>query len=273
MKKFEGLLFCTDLDGTLIGTDHRVSDENREAIEYFKSEGGLFTFITGRPPVTTEAIFHMVRPNAPYGCANGGAIWDPWRGELLWAEHLSRNALALVRAVDEGLPEIAIQPNAESRLYFSKHDRMMEVFRRISRVPPVSCHYDEIDEPLLKIVFVHPDGEQIRALGELLQAHPRANEFDFIRSEHSLYEILPKGVSKGGALRRMAELFGIDPRRTIAIGDYDNDVSMLREAALGVAVANACDAAKAAADMVTVSRDEHAIATVIGMLDRDEIVL
>lgn len=273
MKKFEGLLFCTDLDGTLFASDGSVSRENLNAIEYFKSEGGLFTFITGRPPVTTEAIFRKVQPNAPYGCANGGAIWEPWKGEFLWVNYLSREALELVRAVDENLPEIAIQPNAESRLYFSKHDRLMEVFRIISRVPPVSCHYDEIDEPLLKVVLMHPDGEQIRALETLLRSHPRADEFDFIRSEHSLFEILPKGVSKGGALRKMSELFGIDRSKTLAIGDYNNDVSMLREAGVGIAVANACADAKAAADLVTVSNNEHAIATVIGMLDRGELVL
>ena len=64
MKKFEGMLFCTDLDGTLYTGDKRVSKENLEAIEYFKSEGGLFTFITGRVPVTAMDIYereHILR--------------------------------------------------------------------------------------------------------------------------------------------------------------------------------------------------------------------
>ena len=46
MGKFDGILLCTDLDDTLLTTDKRVSDENSKAIEYFKSEGGLFTFAT-----------------------------------------------------------------------------------------------------------------------------------------------------------------------------------------------------------------------------------
>ena len=273
MKKFEGLLFCSDLDGTLFNSHRRVSDENREAIEYFKAEGGLFTFITGRPPVTTGAIFRAVQPNAPYGCSDGSAIWDPWREEYVWVNYLSRDALELVRTVERELPEIAIQPNTAHHIYFSTNNHLMEGFRLVTGVPNLERHYEDVDEPLLKILFVHPDGEKIRALAELLDSHPRASEFGFIRSEHSLYEILPKGMSKGGALRKMTDLYGIDPRRTIAIGDYDNDVSMLREAALGIAVANANKNAKAAADMITVSNDEHAIATVIGMLDRGEIVL
>ena len=50
MKKFEGCLICTDLDGTLFRSDKTVSKENIDAIEYFKSEGGYFTFVTGRMP-------------------------------------------------------------------------------------------------------------------------------------------------------------------------------------------------------------------------------
>ena len=55
MKKFEGMLMCTDLDGTLFQTDKTVSEENKEAIEYFKSEGGYFTFITGAFQATDRA--------------------------------------------------------------------------------------------------------------------------------------------------------------------------------------------------------------------------
>ena len=50
MGKFDGYLICTDLDGTLYRNDKTVSAENREAIEYFKREGGYFTFVTGRMP-------------------------------------------------------------------------------------------------------------------------------------------------------------------------------------------------------------------------------
>lgn len=71
MNKFKGLLFCTDLDGTLYSSRHTVSKQNLEAIEYFKSEGGLFTFVTGRMPFTATQAYTRINPNAPYGCVNG----------------------------------------------------------------------------------------------------------------------------------------------------------------------------------------------------------
>ena len=84
-----------------------------------------------------------------------------------------------------------------------------------------------------------------------------------LRSERSLFEILPKGVNKGLALGKLAEQLGIDMKRTVAIGDYDNDAAMLRAAGVGIAVANASRAALEAADAVTVSNEEDAIAKII----------
>lgn len=87
------------------------------------------------------------------------------------------------------------------------------------------------------------------------------------RSERILYEILPKGISKGAALCKMADLLGIDKNRTIAVGDYNNDVSMVKAAKLGFAVSNAVDEAKSVADYITVSNNESAIAVIIDGLD------
>ena len=88
-----------------------------------------------------------------------------------------------------------------------------------------------------------------------------------------LYEILPKGASKGNLLPHLAAILGVDMSKTIAVGDYYNDVSMIRSAGVGVAVANAVDEAKAVADIVTVSNEESAIAKIVAMIDRGELRL
>ena len=106
-----------------------------------------------------------------------------------------------------------------------------------------------------------------------LLEHSRAKDFTFVRSESYLFEILPKGVHKGLALSKIVEHLGLDSAKTIAIGDFDNDVGMLREAGIGIAVANASEKAKAAADIITVSNEEHAIACVIYDLDSGKISL
>ena len=76
MGRFDGVLICTDLDGTLYRNDKTISEENKSAIEYFKREGGKFPFITGRWPYYSVDAFNAVRPNAPFGCIHGGGIYD-----------------------------------------------------------------------------------------------------------------------------------------------------------------------------------------------------
>ena len=91
--KFKGLLFCTDLDGTLYRKDKTISDENKRAIEYFKSEGGLFTFITGRMPYYSHTAYTAIEPNAPFGCINGGGQPQAEREarQMRIAEYLQHN--------------------------------------------------------------------------------------------------------------------------------------------------------------------------------------
>ena len=268
MGKFEGMLFCTDLDGTLFSDRRVASERNLEAIEYFKSEGGYFTFITGRVPITAGAICRLIKPNAPYGCFNGGAIYDPFEEKYLWSRVMPDCMPELVRTVDEQLPEVGIQLNTERRIYICKDSPAMAGFRAIPGVSLFSCPYEEISEPVLKVVLAHRENEVILALQKLLQSHPRANEVDFIRSEHHLYEILPKGVSKGQALLKMADLLGVSHERTVVVGDYNNDISMVQAAGVGFAVANAVPELKAVADHVTVSNNEDAVAVIIDQLDR-----
>ena len=175
--------------------------------------------------------------------------------------------------MDEKLPEIGIQLNTEKEIYFNKDNPTMTWFRQVTGLPMISCHFEAVQEPVLKVVFGHEEDEQILALRDLLNHHPDAARYDVIRSERTLYEILPKGASKGMVLGKMAELLGISPDKTIAVGDYNNDISMVKAAKVGFAVANAVPEVKAVADYLTVSNDESAIAAIVDMLDRREICI
>lgn len=263
------MLFCTDIDGTLYNSEKRVSEQNREAIEYFKSEGGIFTFITGRVPSTATSIYNTVKPNGPYGCFNGGAVYDAVSDKYLFKTFLPENFIELVKAVDELLPDMGIQLNTERTVYFNKYNPTMRVFREITGLPDVSCPYSEVDEPVLKVVFTQHDMDRMNELISFLNNHPLAEQFDFIRSEKHLYEILPKGVNKAVALNKMAEILNIDVKKTIAVGDYNNDIAMVKCAGLGFAVENAVDELKSVADYITVSNDNHAIKHIIDFIERE----
>ncbi len=273
MGKFDGILICTDLDGTLLRGDKSISQENREAIAQFQKNGGLFTFITGRMPSYVEALYRAVQPNAPIGCVNGGGLYDYATRRYLWTQALPRDVLELVAYVDQNLPAVGIQVNTFDTVYFCKESGALADFRAETGVPNTVCRYEDVQEPIAKILFADRDTEVITRLATLLSDHPRAGEFDFIRSDLTLYEILPKGIHKGVALEQLARLLAVDPARTIAVGDYDNDIGMLRAAGVGIAVANATEATRAAADRLTVSNEEHAIAAIVRDLETGRLAL
>jgi len=271
MGKFDGILFCTDLDGTILREDKTISKENLEAIEYFKREGGLFTFVTGRMPYYVTEIYEAIKPNAPFGCVNGGGIYDKLKEEYIWVCTLPSGFEELVDSVAEALPEVGIQVNAFYHAYFCRENDTMQYFREATGLPNLICDYKNVGEPVAKMIFGSEKNEEILAVEKILRSHKRADKFDFIRSERALFEILPKGINKGVVVEKLAEYLGIDKKRTIAIGDYNNDVAMLKKAGVGIAVANASPEALAAADLVTVSNEEHAIARIIRDIEEGKI--
>jgi len=268
MKKFEGILITTDLDGTILKNDKSVSRKNLDAIEYFKENGGYFTFVTGRPPVIVGKIYETVRPNAPIGCYNGGGIYDVEKKEYLWQIPLPREALRLVEYIDKEMPEMSIQICGFDNCYFCKMNASMEKHLVLGGFPDIRWHYSEGEETYAKVLFADLEEENLFKVAELLNNHPMAKMFDFIRSDPEYYEILPKGVSKGDLLMKLADILGVDRKMTIAVGDNDNDASMIKAAGVGYAVANASKAAKEVADIITVSNEEDAIAKIIDDLDK-----
>lgn len=272
MGKFDGILICTDLDGTLLRNDKTISRENLRAMEYFKSEGGLFTIVTGRMPYYSGEIFDAVRPNAPVGCSNGGGLYDVEKACYIWQLPLPESAKELIALVDEKFPNTGVRVNGFYESWFCKENDLVLKIRESRKLPPTGYHYTQVPAAMAKVTFVD-EGEKLIPLRAAVESHPLAKEFTLVLSEETLYEILPKGVGKHLTVEKLTEVLQLDPKKVIAVGDYYNDLTMLQAAGVGVAVANAVPEVKAAADYVTVSNEEHAIAQVIADLEQGVLKL
>lgn len=268
MGKFDGILFTSDLDQTLLNDNGIVTEENKKAIKYFESEGGYFTFITGRIPKATQSILEQFTPNIPFGCNNGGAIYDASKKEFLWKLALPEEAKELVGYIIEKSPTAGVELCTFNGSYFCYKNELTEKHRLIENFPDIQCHYNDVKEVLSKVVLID-EAEEIPKLMAVISENPISVLFDFVRSTSQYYEILPKGASKGRVLLKLKELLKVE--KTISIGDNENDISMLSLADIGVAVQNATEKAKKSADIITVSNNEHAIASVIDMLDKNYI--
>ena len=93
--------------------------------------------------------------------------------------------------------------------------------------------------------------------------------YDFMQSSSHFYEMLPKGASKGAALMILAEYLGIDKNRTIGIGDNENDLALVQNAGIGVAVANAIPELLNTADFISTDNNANAVATIIYGLEQE----
>lgn len=258
MNKFKGFLICTDCDGTLTNSDGKVSKANADAIKYFQDEGGLFTLATGRFPHYAKTFESQIHVNAPIVSLNGALLYDIKQDKVIRTWTMKREDCAEVLKYIEkdwhNVWDCWISGNMYESVGYkpSEHragDGSLEEF--ISRLPAV----------LYKNLFF-----QSADITKELQAQLKKRFGDKFRFDLSW----PEGVEmqsiesgKGIAIKYMKEHLGQDIHITIGVGDYENDLSMMEYADIGYAVENSIDALKRAADRITVSNNEDALAKII----------
>jgi Cof subfamily protein (haloacid dehalogenase superfamily) len=265
-KKFEGRLILTDLDGTLLQADKSVAPEDREAIEYFKSEGGRISFVSGRSPMALGPVCRQVTPNAPVGCNNCATVYDWEKRSVLWSASAPVEALKrIARAALELHPKTGLELFAVDRIYFINHNSYTETHRKDEELEYNSFEIDELNVPLMKCLLAD-SCEVLEDMARRLPEFDTEGNFDFVRTDHYYFEVMPRGISKALAVDRIPDILGIPRENVIAVGDNDNDAPMLRAAGIGIAVANASQAAKSAADLVTVANTDYALAHIISEL-------
>lgn len=266
--KFEGILLCTDLDDTLLTSDKSVSKENKEALEYFMSEGGLFTFATGRIPYGAKLMLEHIVPNAPMVCFNGAGIYDFEEDHLLWNMSLHRDRIKILEFVEENLPFSGIEVCTADKLYFCKTNEAVYEHKEHERLPDRFCDYHDIEEEWVKVLIMQKESE-VGMVRDVIAGSDFHDRFDFIQSSPKYYEILPKGASKGGCLLKLADMLEIDRRRVIAAGDNENDLSMIKAAGVGMAVTNAIKEVLDAADVIIPDHNSHALAAAVKWIEAD----
>ncbi len=270
MGKFDGMLLCTDLDDTLLTDNKQVSEKNRKAIDYFKSEGGLFTFSTGRVPMGARLILEYVVPNAPIVCFNGGGIYDFSENKMLWSRKLDSDAISAVEYVDRRLDFVGIEICTEEKIYFSKINTKVREHQVLEKLPDNDLDYHDIPEVWQKVLFMTEEHE-LNTVRRTISESPFADKYTFVQSSPWYYELLPKNSTKGDGLIQLGKLCGIDRSHIIAVGDNENDLEMVKMAGVGIAVENAIPIVKNSADYVTADNNSDAIAKVIYDLENGTI--
>ena len=276
--KFDGVLFCSDIDATLL-LNGELPEENRRAIKYFQSEGGRFTLCTGRYLDFFDKYAHLVTPNAPVVAMNGTIIVDKESGEKIYTCALPADPGEMVANTLTELPYlIAAYVYPEGAFHKVKRTEDGRFEATYLHAPEHPARYasdarglNEIfgypaSEMIYKVVFTVSAERSDEAKAEIAE---RFKGFSVFRSWINGIEVQSPEADKGKGARMLARLLG-DVKLLVCAGDYENDISMIKEADIGYAVAGAHPALKAVADRVT-KRDclEGAIAEMIYDLDRE----
>lgn len=264
---FDKLMLITDMDGTLFNSQSQISKENCSALEYFVSEGGIFTLATGRSEQSVLPYLKSLPVNAPIIVYNGAVIYDVTRQKYLNEHGLSENILETVADIIQYFPKIGIQVYQKGKTYFLRHNQLSLSDSKLES-PGKIFQYQEIPFPWIKILLIGMP-EELTEVEKYL--HAKVQPFRTVYSDIHYLELLPEGVSKGQALRHLLQNFVHSNLKTIAIGDNLNDLELISVADLGIAVANAHPELKKHAKWVCDHHDLHAVAQVIGWLKNQKI--
>lgn len=241
--RFDGFLLCSDLDRTFVNSSGLI-EKNLEALRYYINEGGLFTLATGRSWFYIDDIYKQAIPiNTHLICFNGAVIYDRVQKKNLYERKVSRPLLERILREKSNLFK-----GAEG--YF--HTDMKTC----------SSYEETGNAPIRKAVFSFARIKDCLSAKDELEAS-YGHLVDLNRSWPEGLELLDKNSEKGQAVRAMRALLGSSVHTVVCVGDYENDISMLREADIGYAVANALPSVAEAADRQTVSCGEGAIEGII----------
>lgn len=255
-------LIALDMDGTLLDREHAVSPRAQHAIEALHGDGVEVILLTGRPPrMTWDYLEGLGLEHAIV--YNGASRYDRSRDACEHHHQLDRDeALTVMARLRERHPEIGLGMETHHGWYL---DAGLDALRRanprpLSTIPPddVGPLEDFVTDAVIKVFARHPELE-VEAMAGALEGLDVYATWSGV----ALLEVMHPDVNKREALARFAEDRGMARERVVAFGDQHNDREVLAWAGLGVAMGNATDAVKQAADEVTAPHDQDGVAEVL----------
>ncbi|EAD0597256.1 HAD family hydrolase [Listeria monocytogenes] len=236
-------LICSDIDGTLLHQDQTVSEKTRDLIQTLENDGHIFSISTGRMYHSAREVGlkvsnsgHVIASNGSYAAIR--ETYDIMHDFDLPLFFFSTNTLFYTKEPPAFFRELA----DKSRL-----DTGDDCFSLVSIND--KAVFDENMNQFLNAIVVAED--DIARLADVRIALDKANGIRVLSSHHNNLEILPANSDKKTAVEALGSYYDIPRERIITFGDGENDIGMLQYAGTGVAMANASDNVKAAANHLT----------------------
>ncbi len=268
--ELKNFIIYADMDGTML-TDWDlgpyVPQRNIEAITRLMAEGGAFSIATGRQYADSMSFFPKHFFNAPSVQANGAVIWDCRRDSIIRQTPIPQGCKEELVEYTRRYPNLWLAAADEERIYEldfldSRDGKLTDSKRRHTSLE------DFYSRDFLKACFILGDPADMERVERDYSRMECSRVLNSSVSSPIYFECYDKSVDKGLGVLEARRLSGNDDRTLVCIGDYFNDLSMLKAADIAVCPHNAPREIKELCQIVTCSNNDGAIGDLIERLSR-----
>ncbi|MDD7582974.1 HAD family hydrolase [Corynebacterium sp. 32222D000AT] len=260
---------ASDIDGTFIDPAHRVTARTRDVVVRAIESGAHFALATGRPYRWIAPVLEQLPVRPLCVTSNGAVVYDSLDDRVVRAEELSPAVMAgIVERAEEVLGSIAVAAERAGTSAADPTEDMYVVdapFAARTDYPGygVADRADVVAEPAVKLIVRNLDMTSAQMYARLAPLVDATDAHVTYSMPDGLLEIAAPGVTKEHGVSYLAEHYGVAASEVIAFGDMPNDIEMLRWAGCGVAMGNAHDDVKEAADIITETNGQAGVARVL----------
>lgn len=255
-------LIASDMDDTLLSSKCEISPRNEAAIKKALAAGKIFLLATGRMYVSVKPYAERLQLDVPLVTYNGALVKGSLSGKVFY-EHKMKLATAnevLAYCRKNGY---YLQLYVGDSILIHTENECSRMYSKISGIQTTAIgdavyHTDESPYKILVMTKADEFQEVWHKFAETFQGR-----LDVTSSKDNFLELMEPGINKWEAVKSVAASYGVKPEEIMCIGDSNNDIKMIANAGIGVAVANAKDAVKAHAKIITASNDNDGVALVI----------
>ncbi len=265
-------LFVADMDGTLLNDNKELSGKDIQTIKKLQDFGIKFAVATGRHDSMIKSYLKHLDLRVPVISCNGAIVREPFSDRVFLAQALPKEqSLRVIDICKErdasfhiyGHESIFGEKLSHKMLYYHNLNKTLPADEQTKLIVVPDCRDIVINapEPLYKFLII---SEESLGLGDIIAQLSELDGLTVTRSMPLLCDVMKSGITKAYALQKLAESLGIKREEIAAIGDQYNDIDLIEYAGLGIAVANAEDALKEKADIVTIANNnENAVSEAI----------
>ncbi len=275
MGIFDGCLLACDVDGTLMDSGY-INPENIKKIEYFVNEGGSFSVATGRSVGAISDVLRKIKKISPSVLANGSMIFDYENSKPVSQRLIPKKDVGFLKTIIDMNYPLGMEIHSGTDVYTLVRTAETDLHQIYEELPTNVVEFDYISQlPIYKAILTFANAEEKAVFKELISKQEGFCDLEsnFIDTcavingmTQNYYELVPKGVSKANALKELCEVLNIKEGCFFCIGDFYNDLEMIKSADISAVPCTSPEEIKSCADYITVSCDDGAVAYFIDYL-------